>query len=103
MEKNADVENVILEERVAKSDVATANSDVAKLEERAVKSDVAKRERKLTAKGVSFLIENLQKNRKLTLNQASKIKLQIDDLLSVKITTDSLSNVENLIKEFNKL
>lgn len=77
MEENVEVENVISEECAAKS-------------------DVEKRERKLTVKGVSLLLENLQKNWKLSFNQASKIKLKIGNLVSAKITTNTVCNVENL-------
>lgn len=73
--------------------------DVTHVESTA-KSDVEKRERKLTAKGVMLLLENLQKNRKLNLNKASKIKQQIRNLLPLKITRGIVCSVEELLSEF---
>ncbi len=39
-----------------------------------------KRERKMTAKGVSLLFENLQRSRKQKLNQVNKIKQKVNDI-----------------------
>ncbi len=74
-----------------------ANDDVA------VDENVSqKRVRKMTAKGVALLFENLQRSRKQKLNQVNKIKQKVNDIISLKITSETVPNVEKQMKSFVK-
>ncbi len=61
-----------------------------------------KRERKMTAKGVALLFENLQRSRKQKLNQVNKIKQKVNDIIYLKITSETVPNVEKQMKRFVK-
>lgn len=56
----------------------------------------------MTAKGVSLLFENLQRTRKQKLNQVNKIKQKVNDLFSLKITRQTVTDVETQINKFDK-
>lgn len=77
-----------------------ANDDFAV--DGAVENESQKRVRKLTAKGVALLFENLQKTRKQKLNQVNKLKQKVNDLISVKLFSEIISNVEKQMKRFVK-
>ncbi len=61
-----------------------------------------KKERKITAKGVALLFENLQRSSKLKLNQVNKIKQKVNDIIYFKITSETVPNVEKQMKRFVK-
>ncbi len=61
-----------------------------------------KRERKMTAKGVALLFENLQRSRKQKLNQVNNIKQKVNDIIYLKITSETVPNVEKQMKRFVK-
>ncbi len=61
-----------------------------------------KKERKITAKGVALLFENLQRSSKLKLNQVNKIKQKVNDIIYLKITSETVPNVEKQMKRFVK-
>ncbi len=61
-----------------------------------------KKERKITAKGVALLFENLQRSSKLKLNQVNKIKQKVNDIIYLKITSETVPNVKKQMKRFVK-
>lgn len=61
-----------------------------------------KRMRIMTAKEVTLLFENLQRTRKQKLNQVNKIKQKVNDLFSLKITCQTVTDVETQINKFDK-
>lgn len=52
----------------------------------------------MTAKGVTLLFENFQRSRKQKLNQVNKIKQKVNDIIYLKITSETVPNVEKQIK-----
>ncbi len=53
--------------------------------------ETGKREKKMTSKGILYLLDILQKTWKSKLTQVNKVKQKVDMLLSLKITTETLS------------
>lgn len=94
--ENADaVENIAVD--AVKNDATVGNDGST------ATSETGKREKKMTTKGMLYLLDILQKTRKSKLTQVNKIKQKVHKMLSLKITTETLSEVKNLLKELNKL
>ncbi len=75
-------------------DIAVESNDAVETEKRA---------RKMTEKGVSLSIENLQRQRKSKFTQVNKVKKRVNDLLSGKLTKGTVSDVQKYYKSFETL